>query len=77
MSIDKLVTWLIAGLWVLETAHGRKITVKNSCGVKVYAAHAGNRGQVIIGGAAAPGGWEIAKGGSTVLEVPENCERTF
>ncbi|RXK38155.1 hypothetical protein M231_04529 [Tremella mesenterica] len=51
---------------------GRQVTVKNSCGGTVYAAYAGQGGQVTgVNGAVAPGGWEMAGGASTVLNVPE------
>jgi hypothetical protein len=69
---------LLAILTVLSSTSlvsSRKITIKNKCGMAVYAAHAGKGGTPTTdSGQPAPGGWEMPKDGSTVLNVPEPCK---
>lgn len=53
----------------------RKIIVKNSCGMKVYAAHAANNNAGSkVDGQSGVYGWEIPKDGQSTLDVPEDCE---
>lgn len=71
------VALVVAGLLLGTATSARKIIVKNSCGVKVFAAYAGQGGSVQVGGKPAPAGWEIPEGNSTTLDVPESCAFTL
>lgn len=68
---------LFSLVWLNEIS-ARKIIVKNSCGMKVYAAHAANNNAGSkVDGQSGVYGWEIPNDGSSTLDVPEDCEFFF
>ena len=52
----------------------RQITIKNSCSATIYPALQPAQGVTASDGSAQSGGWELAQGGSTTVDVPEGCE---
>ena len=69
-------TILALGSFLLaQPTLARQITVKNSCGLTVYPAYAGQGGTPTLSdGSPAPAGWELAANAQTVLDVPEGCK---